>query len=322
MVPLSIVSNIFVMIGTFMNERFVYISSVGFCVALALFLLANLPKWIKNVKAYRLAVACFLAVVLVLYSVQTISRNRVWFDDFTLSTTDVKTSPKSAKANYDAARVYNIKIQGVQDTTLRNFYTSEIHKYSQRAVKIHPNYENALFLLSWSHSVMGSPVDTSLKYMKQLLRRNPQNPYAYDGLTQVLGARVPDPAQRAAIWEDILTVQPLDLFGARVADQFQPNYILACIYAKEVGDIGKSLPYFEKAATLNPGYVNGLIDLGAIYGLSGNHVKAVDAFRRAVQVAPTDTLAWRNLWYTYRELGEYQHSQEAYQKYREMGGGL
>ncbi len=306
-VPLSIVSNIFVQVGTFMNERFIYISSIGFCMVLADLLILQLPKWMKNAKLYRNVLAGFVFIVLSLYAVDAISRNRAWFDDFTLSTTDVKVSYKSAKSNYDAARVYNIELQKTGDPVMRDSITRLIYKYSHRAVDIHPNYENALLLLSWSAGALGQPADTSIKYLLQLIKRNPYNPYAFDALSMTL-YRVPL-QQREATWEYVLKLAP---------NRFEANYNLACVLAKEEGKLQESIPYFEKAVAINPESVVALIDMGAIYGGVGKHVKALEAFTRATQLAPNDTLAMKNLWATYNVLGDQAKAQEAYNRYMNL----
>ncbi|MDR0581852.1 MAG: hypothetical protein LBG31_02695 [Prevotellaceae bacterium] len=319
LVPLSIVCNVFVMIGTFMNERFVYISSVGFCLALAYFIITHLPEWIKNERRYRFAVIAFLSIVLCLYSAQSISRNKAWFDDFTLSTTDARQSPKSAKANYDAARVYNIKVVAATDDSLRLLYTRQIYKHAKRAVEIHPVYENALTLYSWANTMLGNmypdsiakyPRQLSINLLKQLLRRNAGTPFAFGPLGDLLGT-IPDPAERARQWEDVLAIAP---------NRFEPNFNLARIYMTEMGDPAKAVPYYEKAASLEPNNTNVLIDLGAAYGNSGKGVKAFETFEKVLQLAPNDTLALRNLEATYVNLGDYYKANETYQRYRAIGG--
>jgi tetratricopeptide (TPR) repeat protein len=321
LIPLSIVSNVFVMIGTYMNERFVYISSVGFCLALACFLVVHLPQWIKHAKAYRWGVVGFLVVVLSLYSIQTVSRNKAWFDDFTLSTTDVAVSSKSAKSNYDAARVYNIKIQTEPDSAKRAFYTQQIYDYSLKAVNIHPNYENALLMLSWANSSLNKSPDASIGYLVRLVHRNQYNQFVFDALAGVMANNVPDPQVRAKVWEDLLPYAP---------NRFEPFYYLACVYAKEIAltpegnynqfYLEKAVPYFEKAVELNPTHVNGLVDLGAMYGNLGRHLKAVEAFEKAAALAPQDTLIWRNLWLTYSVLGIQDKAQQSYERYVALGG--
>ncbi|MDR3351233.1 MAG: hypothetical protein LBN98_06320 [Prevotellaceae bacterium] len=319
LVPLSIVSNVFVMIGTFMNERFVYISSVGFCLALAYFIIVHLPKWMKQESRYRLAVISFLGVVLCLYSAQSISRNKAWFDDFTLSTTDARQSPKSAKANYDAARVYNIKLQSAPDDSIRLVYTRKIYDYAKRAVEIHPAYENALSLYSWANTMLGNmypdslakyPRQFSINLLKQLLRRNAGTPFAFGPLGDLM-ATIPDPAERIRQWEEILQIAP---------NRFEPNFNLARICMTEMGDPAKAVPYYEKAVSLEPNNTTALIDLGAAYGNSGKSLKAFETFEKVLQIAPNDTLALRNLEATYIQLGDYLRANETYQRFRAAGG--
>ncbi|MDR0694902.1 MAG: hypothetical protein LBF81_06355 [Prevotellaceae bacterium] len=319
LVPLSIVCNVFVMIGTFMNERFVYISSVGFCLALAYFIIVHLPKWVKRERYYRLIVISFLGVVLCLYSWQSIARNKIWFDDFTLSTTDALQSPRSAKANYDAARVYNIKLQAAPNDSLRLLYTRQIYKYAKRAVEIHPVYENALTLYSWANTMLGNmypdstakyPRQLSINLLKQLLRRNAGTPFAFGPLGELL-ATIPDPAERARQWEEILQIAP---------NRFEPNFHLARIYMTEQGDPAKAVPYYEKAVSFEPGNTTALIDLGAAYGNSGKGVKALETFEKVLQIAPTDTLVLRNLEVTYINLGDYPKALETHQRYQAIGG--
>ena len=323
LVPLSIVSNVFVMIGTFMNERFVYISSVGFCLALAYFIIVHLPKWIPNENRYRLLVAGFLGIVLCLYSVQSISRNKIWFDDFTLSTTDARQSPRSAKANYDAARVYNIKVTQATNDSLREIYTRQIYKYARRAVEIHPVYENALLLYSWANTALGNtypdsiakyPRQVSINLLKQLLRRNPGTPFAFEPLTQQLNT-IPDPAERMKQWEDILTIRPNEH-----GPVWFPVYLSLGQLYMSVGKFTEAVPLYEKAVGFEPNNTTALIDLGAAYGNSGKGVKAFEIFEKVIQIAPNDTLALRNLEVTYYNLGDYIKSLEIYERFKAAGG--
>ncbi|MDR2449369.1 MAG: tetratricopeptide repeat protein [Prevotellaceae bacterium] len=303
-VPLSIVSNIFVQVGTFMNERFIYISSIGFCMVLADFLIYQLPKWIKQKTLYQGVVACFMLTLLCLYGADTVARNKAWYDDFTLSTTDVKTSPKSAKANYDAARVYNIELQKATDSAVRDSITRLINKYSRRAVEIHPNYENALLLLSWSNNTLGQPPDSSIKYLLRLIRWNKHNPFAVDALA-VATANYPDLEKKIEIWEYVAKLVP---------DRFEPNFNLAAIYSS-VGRFQDALTYFEKAVRLNPEHAQALMGAGAMYANTAKFGKSVEMFERAAKLIPNDTLVYINLYRTYVSVGDGAKAQEALGKY-------
>jgi protein O-mannosyl-transferase len=110
LVTLSIVSNLFVSVGTFMNERFVYHASLGFCLALAYFLTNFLQNMEarhpddfgkgfplgKMSKTIGLAIA---ALFIIGFSVKTIMRVPDWRNGSTLNDSAIKYSPNSARAN-------------------------------------------------------------------------------------------------------------------------------------------------------------------------------------------------------------------------------
>jgi hypothetical protein len=304
-VPLSIVSNIFVQVGTFMNERFIYISSIGFCMVLADFLIYQCPKWLKQPSLYRGVATLFVLVLLSLYGVDTVARNKAWYDDFTLSTTDVKTSPQSAKANYDAARVYNIEVQQATDSTVRDSITRLINRYSRRAVEIHPNYENALLLLSWSNGALHQPPDSSIKYLLRLLQWNRYNPFAIDALAMAT-ANYPNLEQKVKIWEYVTKVAP---------DRFEANLNLASIYANEQRRFNDALIYFEKAVKINPNHAQALMGVGAMYANTGRYGESIKIFEQVAKLSPTDTLVYINLWKTYNTVGDVAKAQDAANKY-------
>jgi tetratricopeptide (TPR) repeat protein len=103
-ITFSIVSNLVINTGTLLNERLVYMPSVGFCLLLAyLLLLAKERFSISTMTTGRIVV-----VILVLYSVGTFSRNIAWHDDTTLVLTDVKKSPNSARVQYMAGQAVDL----------------------------------------------------------------------------------------------------------------------------------------------------------------------------------------------------------------------
>jgi protein O-mannosyl-transferase len=105
LVTLSIVSNVFVSVGTFMNERFVYHASLGFCIALAYFLteflgntegVRNSLTFGKGAKTIAIGIATFFIIG---FSIKTVLRVPDWRNGSTLNDSAIKYSPNSARAN-------------------------------------------------------------------------------------------------------------------------------------------------------------------------------------------------------------------------------
>ncbi len=94
-------------IGEFAAERFLYFSSVGACVALA-WVMMRVARPRKEGSSQApgnpLAGALVLAV-LVLFSVNTINRNRDWSNDFVLWDKTVRQSPTSVRAHRNLGKV-------------------------------------------------------------------------------------------------------------------------------------------------------------------------------------------------------------------------
>lgn len=102
---LSIVSNLFFPVGTFMNERFLFMPSLGFCIA-AGYLLWKLYHgrhgWMKP------AAIAIAAIYVLGFAFQTLRRVPVWKNAMTLNSAAIKVSKNSARANcFMATAMYN-----------------------------------------------------------------------------------------------------------------------------------------------------------------------------------------------------------------------
>ncbi|MBL0083992.1 MAG: hypothetical protein IPP37_16925 [Saprospiraceae bacterium] len=89
LITLSIVSNIVFPIGTNMSERFLFMPSLGFCLLV--------PYLIYKLSGSGKTAMMVVGLISLAFAAKTFTRNQVWVNDFTLFTTDVKTSKNSAK---------------------------------------------------------------------------------------------------------------------------------------------------------------------------------------------------------------------------------
>jgi hypothetical protein len=147
---LSIVSNVFFSVGTFMNERFVYLSSVGFCLMIGYFLVKVLPSWLPSgQKKLNLVSVVLLSLLAIGYGARTVMRVPDWKSALSLNTSAIKVSPNSARANLFMGTALFNKCKGLpkQDSTRKE----DMYKarwYVQKAVSIVPNYYSAIHMLS------------------------------------------------------------------------------------------------------------------------------------------------------------------------------
>jgi protein O-mannosyl-transferase len=140
LVTLSIVSNVIVSVGTFMNERFVYHASIGFCIALAYFLT---QKFVPKMAALGIA-----TLLIIGFSIRTIMRVPDWKSGATLNASALKYSPNSARAQcFYGVNLWEEKyLKLPKDATneQKRVLLEEIKPYFDKSLSILPNYGSAL----------------------------------------------------------------------------------------------------------------------------------------------------------------------------------
>lgn len=140
LITLSIVSNVIVSVGTFMNERFVYHASIAFCIAMAYFLTR---KYVPKIATIGLATLLLLG-----FSVKTLTRVPDWKSGATLNASAMIYSPNSARANcfYGVSMWEDGYLKLPKDATneQKMALLNEMNPYFERALQILPNYGSAL----------------------------------------------------------------------------------------------------------------------------------------------------------------------------------
>ncbi len=136
---LTIVTNIVVNLGTFMNERFIYMASVGLALLVSYFISEKIGKW-KGQTGVILA-SSLAGILLVGYCAKTISRVPAWESAMSLNASAVANGTNSARANsFMATALYN---DGKESTAADKWEKLESgYKYAEKAVQIHPTYQN------------------------------------------------------------------------------------------------------------------------------------------------------------------------------------
>lgn len=278
LVTLSIVSNFLFPVGTNMSERFLFMPSVGFCIAVTMLCWrwghAGSGQHFGGAKG-NIIVAAF-AIVLVAFGLKTITRNTVWKDNYSLFTTDVKTSVNSAKLQNAAAGEKINRAASLKDESLRIRLLQEAVGHLQAAIRIHPNYKNAHLLLGNAYNYL-KDYELSIQSYQRALQLDPDYPDALNNLS----------------------------ITYRDAGRF---------YGEQKGDLPKALDYLQKAHELKPSDYETLRLLGVAYGVARNNEKAVEFFSKALEIAPDNPDALYNLGSAYHNAGDAVKGMEFHQK--------
>ncbi len=148
LLTLSIVSNLFFSVGTFMNERFLYMPSLGFCILAGWFFARKMPEWLKEKpdSAYPLGMIVF-AIIAGLYAYRVVTRVPDWQSGFTLNRAAVRDSEGSARSHcFYATGLYEEKYVKEKNQEERKRLVTEMEYHVKRSLEINPNYGAALIM--------------------------------------------------------------------------------------------------------------------------------------------------------------------------------
>lgn len=151
---LSIVSNIPFTVGTFMNERFLFMSSIGFCLIVAWCLIEKLPaflsqSYLKNQTVSQFVGLGILGAFLLGFIFKTVDRVPDWKNRMTLNLSGAAASPNSARANcFLGTAIFETEYKPATDANQKKILIKEVAYFIDRALAIHPNYGSALIMHS------------------------------------------------------------------------------------------------------------------------------------------------------------------------------
>ncbi|TNE61955.1 MAG: hypothetical protein EP344_05540 [Bacteroidetes bacterium] len=264
---LSIVSNLFVSVGTFMNERFAYMPSVAFCLLAGWFLAQKLPEWFKEQpnRPYLLG-AGLLALVVAAFGYLTVDRVPVWKDALTLNGSAVKVSPNSARSHcFYVTAIYDNVYLKTKEPTEKARWVDTMEYHINRSLEINPDYGSAL--------VMKGAVAAAR------FEQDHQMDKLFHAFTIVL-EKIPNNANFRPFFDKYMAY--LATSGGN------PNKINAFCYRmgyeyfyKEKNDVRNAVAVLEHALPTQAEDERVLRALAEIYGANGNSAKAAEMNSRA-----------------------------------------
>lgn len=140
-ITFSIVSNVFFPVGTFMNERFVYMPSIAFSILTAY---GFVYAYYRINQKWKYVIPVIFLGVITAYGAKTIDRVPDWKDGFTLNLSAVKVSKNSARINLFTGVSYFQKSQIENDLNKKFELLKIAENYIDVSLRIFPNYGQAL----------------------------------------------------------------------------------------------------------------------------------------------------------------------------------
>ena len=273
LIPLSIASNLLFPIGAFMNERFVYVSSLGLSIIMAYYLFQISTK---NSRHRKTIFNGLLLVVFSLYTVKTISRNPVWKNNFTLSTNDANISVNGAKSNVMAGGMLSEEAVKLNDPVAQKAMLEQSIFYLNRALRVYPEYIDALILMGNAQFDLTKDAKNALPYYQKIISISPYHVNTWQNIFIVL-EQSKDVDYRIQTYETLLRYNPSE-------ERLYLN--IGRAYGKERNDLANALKYLEKGISIAPNNLDLLTNLGTVYGIQQNYTKAIEVLEKAIAIQP------------------------------------
>ncbi len=138
---LSIVSNIPFTVGTTMNERFIYMSSIAFVWLVPYLFILGIKS---NRKLWQKIGLILMTIMVVGFSFLTIRRIPVWENSIALNRSAVSAYPNSARSNLFMGTALFKEADATADFEEKRKLFEESRAFVEKSLQIHPIYGNGL----------------------------------------------------------------------------------------------------------------------------------------------------------------------------------
>ena len=273
---MSITSNIVFPIGTNMSERFAFFPSVGFA------LIVGYAISLAIEAGYRRAILLASILLLAGYGSWTAARSRVWKDNTTLFTTDIKTSGRSAKLLNAVGGDLITRAEKEKDEAVKRQMLLDAQGYLKQAIEIHPNYKLSYLLLGNSYFHM-KDLDQAITYFRHVLVMDPD----YQDGKRNLGIALRDQGKLQGEKNNNLTgaITLLQEAVQYLPQDFETYQLLGVAYGQK-GDFQKAIEYFRKEIELAPKNATAHYNLGIALRQSGDIPGSEASFDTAKALDP------------------------------------
>ncbi|HLN52378.1 MAG TPA: tetratricopeptide repeat protein [Lentimicrobium sp.] len=300
LINIGIFSNLVAPPTGIVADRFMYVASLGFALALAwlLFKIFKADPSMQKIPSRALTYIILITLLIgIPASARTIDRNRDWKTEMTLYEADMPYMERSAKGNFIyATNLRSIIIERLKSGTPRKEIVDEANtciEHFKRAVSIYPEYPDAWNNLGETFLLLLNESDSSIKYFEKAVQVNPQLHSAFYNLGytyQVTGQY----EKSIENYEKALEIEPWEI-------RTMSN--LAQMYEK-IGNVDKAISLNEDIIKMDPTLDVPYINLAAFALHRGDNATAIGYFEKALEVNPKNMNLSLRLRDYYQKLGD------------------
>jgi tetratricopeptide (TPR) repeat protein len=276
-VTLAPTSNVFILIGSILAERFMYLPAIGLAGCLVVAIHAAGARLSLRRPAAAQAAWVAMGIACLLFAVRTYARNFDWQDEYSLWSSTVNVSPNAARPHMNL---------GIALSKIAGRLPEAISEY-EAALRIHPDYAQAHYNLGNALSKVPGRMPDAVREYQAVLRLQPDSADAHNNLGIALSqmpGRMPDAMEE---WRAALHSEPENA-GA--------HYNLGNALARMPGRMPEAVAEWQAALRTEPGLADVHYNLGNYWSqMPDRTADAISEYEAAVRFQPDLAEAHNNL---------------------------
>jgi tetratricopeptide (TPR) repeat protein len=335
--------------GGIFAERFLFTSTLGF----VLLLLIGIIVLSRKLNFFQSKPASFQAIpllavsslIFLLYSFKTVDRNKVWRDNYTLFSTDIKTGQNSAQNQRHFAEQTLVRAMGEKDSLKQIELAKESLKAFAISLKMHPKFAESYLKTAVVYQLYLNDADKAIQNYKKCIECEPSRNLraeAYYNLGTVYQNNKADMMYASYCYNQALQFNPKfeaaivardALKAVGINNLLEPinqkvdtlngernaNYYFSIAYDfASKGNYNKAIENFNEVLKMNPTSLDALLNLGNCYGMLGEFQKSINYNIKVIQYHPNDKRPWKNNAINYEKLGNKVKMQECLERVNAM----
>ena len=339
LMTISLFTNLFMLIGAEMAERFLFMASAGICMAVAF----AADKWLIDPDATGLAglksgkVLALLLPLTLVFGGMVVARNKDWKDNVTLYRADAEKSPDDSRLAYYRGTSLAEELYAEEpDAAKRKEIDLEAASHLQQSLAMYPGFAEANAELGRVFDRL-QRFDSAEYYDRKALAINPNHAVAMNNLGSVFletgkyaeaieaykKVLVINPGFQMAYFNMARTYNQLKNYDSAIVNyqislQADPNNIDAhqeigmAYFSQQRYDSAEV--HFKRVQLLNPQDANAVNNLGAIYLNTKNYPAAIAQFKKSLELNPNYVNAYSNMGRAYYFSQQFGPAIEAFVK--------
>ena len=246
-ITIFLVSNFIVDIGTPLSERLLFQPSLAFCIVAA-------ALYFKAEKQFSIPAKSILALLIILFSIKTFSRNAVWKNYETLVLTDVKSAPNSVRINQFAMNIYLSKSIVENNIDRKNEDLKKGAEYGEQMLKICPKIPDIYMNLGYTY----------------------YNLFDYNKATE--------------LWKQGLKQEPSEQAATQAAEVLSIDLYKLGNGFYERNKTSDAINCYQKSIEINNKNAEAWYNLGGNYFLINDTLKGNDTWQKVLKLSPNHPL--------------------------------